>query len=196
MDKQSQKNEHRDRDKEATAWAKKLKKSGHAAGTACLYCKQAAGAWPGLEWENIVAKAKTDPEFKAQHAKAAMVARQLQLPPPAAFEQQQLDEVSRTGLRVEKEFVFITCKDFKIKYGIEASAVPDVSVVELEVETGKLERGVLVHPEHAERKVFIYHDSSYCLNTVKHSGARQLRANEGKDWASFYLDNPEEEQHK
>ena len=159
-------------------WAKKTKKGGTAVDSRCKLCATVARTWPGLTWEGLVAKARCSAEFKGEVELARLAVQDQRFD---SFHKQSYDSVANMSLEMTKEFVFIGATEFESAHGLKLQDVVSLApfTVEIPNELNKLEKGLLVQPEGAHRRVRVTNTIGTAFATHIHEGPRQLRAKQG-----------------
>ena len=97
-------------------------------------------AWPSLEWPNIVAKSRSDAQFKSlvQAAIAVYTGRA-----EKNFHPEQVCDVSSQMIVVERKFLFLSEDEFTSHFGVRPAQVPEVRLESHVNEQGQEVQGVV-----------------------------------------------------
>ena len=164
-----------------------MKKGGQecAVGQRCYGCAMIAQlSFPALEWQTLVAKAKSQPSF-AQELKAtkARWADASRLGPVAVpFLQEHLADRSVTGYQVQRTLMMVTSSEFESKYGMKAGEVAGLQWHDVLDECGVPVRAIfLEHPFQKFRTITFSTETGFHLDTTVAPASDMLRPNQNRD---------------
>ena len=168
----------------ATDWARVTKRRGSAVGNACRTCMSIANTYPSLSFEGVVARCKTNDQFREEVKAAAEVCRKRKA---GDFQEENLTTSEDYYVKVERELVFMSLTEFEKHFRIKASEVNQLNIIELPCESGKIERGILLmSPQAPWRRVTVGKLSGSELRGQMLSSSQQLRPQQGRDLQEWY----------
>ena len=171
-------------------WAAKRSRDGTPVGERCRECVRLRMiGWPLLTWEELLAKTKSSPEFKALVSEAKSCLRGKGQPVPG----ESFTQGSRTGYRVERTLTLVSAQRLdellemvpgrviKAKelsqYGIHLDTVYD--------EYDRPLTGLLVDSGE-DRRVILYSDHNTEFGKCLHKPDSTIRSGQGQEMASWF----------
>ena len=126
-------------------------------------------------------KAKSDELFR----RSLLMARDVCVGKAAkAFYPQQFSDCTKTHIRMERSYLWMSAMEFEKDFGLKLLAVPQLKdqVIELANEVGQMERGiVLQNPDEKYRTVTFSNLYETAVETFVHKPESQLRPQQGSD---------------
>ena len=149
-----------------------------------MACVTTCGAaCPQMTWEAVVLKSRADPSFK----KAVLEAVRVKV--GEALRRFTLEDVTHdriVGMVTEREYDLITEPVFESSFGMKP-ADSGVTFEEFSDELGRPIRAIAV--ETGKLKLRVVSQSGVMLREMLHTGAEQVRANQGSDFQKLFMDD-------